>query len=60
LFKHHIPDSSIAEIREDTNKAWGPGSDRFKQRIQKKMGKRVEPKAKGGDRRSEIFKTNRV
>lgn len=59
LFKHHIPESSVAEIREATNKAWVLGNDRFKQRIQQKLERRVEPAAKGGDRKSEQFKINR-
>ena len=58
LFKHRIPESSIAEIREATNKAWVLGDDRFKQRIQEKLDRRVEPKTKGGDRKSEKFKIN--
>lgn len=60
LFKNRIPETSIAEIREATNKAWVLGNDRFKQRIQAKLDRRVEPKAKGGDRKSEKFKINRV
>ena len=60
LFKQRIPNDSLTEIREVTNKAWVLGNDRFKQRIQKKLGRRVAPKAKGGDRRSEKFKINQV
>ncbi len=60
LFKHHIPESGVAEIRDATNKAWVLGNDRFKRRIQQKLGRRVEPAAKGGDRKSEQFKINRV
>jgi len=60
LFKHHIPEKSLTEIREATNKAWVLGNDRFKQRIQKKLERRVEPEARGGDRKSEQFKINRV
>lgn len=60
LFKHHIAESSLAEIREATNKAWALGSDRFKQRIQKQLERRVQPSAKGGDRKSEKFMINRV
>jgi putative transposase len=59
LFKHHIPESSVAEIREATNKAWVLGNDRFKQRIQQKLERRVEPAAKGGDRKSEQFRSIR-
>ena len=60
LFKHHLPESSIDEIREATNKAWVLGSDRFKQRIQKQMERRVAPNERGGDRRSEKYNINRV
>jgi len=60
LFKHRIPESGLQEVREATNKAWVLGNDRFKQRIQKQLARRVEPNAKGGDRKSEKFKINRV
>ena len=60
LFKQRIPKDSLTEIREATNKAWVLGNDRFKQRIQKKLGRQVEPRLKGGDRKSEKCKTNRV
>ena len=60
LFKHHIAESSMNEIREATNKAWVLGNDRFKLRILKQLARRVEPNAKGGDRKSEIFRINRV
>jgi putative transposase len=60
LFKHRLAESSLAEIREATNKAWVLGSDRFKQRIQKQLERRVQPSAKGGDRKSEKFRINRV
>lgn len=60
LYMHHISEKSITEIREATNKAWVLGTDRFKQRIQQQLDRRVEPKAKGGDRKSEQFKINRL
>ncbi|MDO8412451.1 MAG: transposase, partial [Gallionellaceae bacterium] len=60
LFKYRISESSLAEIREATNKAWVLGNDRFKQRIQQQLARRVDPVAKGGDRKSEQFKVNRV
>lgn len=60
LFKSHIPESSLNEIRDATNKAWVLGNDRFKQRIQKQLERRVEPNARGGDRKSEKFRINRV
>jgi putative transposase len=55
LFQHQLSENSITEIREATNKAWVLGNDRFKQRIQEQLGRRVEPKARGGDRKSEQF-----
>jgi putative transposase len=60
LFNHHISEASLSEIRTATNKAWVLGNDRFKQRIQAKLDRRVEPMARGGDRKSEKFKINRV
>ena len=60
LFKHHIAETSMDEIREATNKAWILGNDRFKQRIQKQLDRRVEPSVRGGDRKSDRFKINGV
>jgi putative transposase len=60
LFDHQISEQSIHEIREATNKAWVLGNEQFKQNIQKKLKRPVEPAVKGGDRRSEQFKINRV
>ncbi len=59
LFKHHIPEKRITDIREATNKAWVLGNDRFKQRIQKHVERRIEPAVRGGDRKSEQFRINR-
>jgi putative transposase len=56
LFKHHLTPDSLIEIRNATNKAWVLGSDHFKQRIAKQLSRRVQPSAKGGDRKSEKFK----
>lgn len=60
LFKHHISDGRIADIRDATNKAWVLGNDRFKKRIQRQIARQVEPRVRGGDRKSETFKINRV
>jgi len=60
LFKYHISEQSLTEIREATNKSWVLGSDRFKQRIQRQLDRQVEPAAKGGDRKSEQFRKSRV
>ena len=60
LFKHHVAEKSINEIRDATNKGWVLGSDRFRQRLQKQQERRVAPSPRGGDRKSEQFKINRV
>lgn len=60
LFKHRIPESNLEEIRAATNKAWVLGNDRFKQRIQKQLARRVAPSARGGDRKSEKFRITRA
>jgi putative transposase len=60
LFKRQLSENTITDIREATNKAWVLGNDQFKQRIQEQLGRRVEPKARGGDRKSKLFNSNRV
>lgn len=56
LFEHHIPDLTLTEIRDATNKAWVLGENRFKQQIEQQTGRRAEPLAKGGDRKSKRFR----
>lgn len=56
LFKVHISERALNDIREATNKAWILGSSHFKERIEKQLGRHVEPKAKGGDRKSEVYR----
>lgn len=60
LFASHLPEQVVAEIRDATNKAWVLGNDHFKQRIQDQLNRRIEPKARGGDRKSLEFKANSV
>ena len=55
LFRHHIAERTLEELREATNKAWGLGNDRFKKKIEAKLDRHVSPKAKGGDRKSKAF-----
>jgi putative transposase len=56
LFKHHIPELTLQEIRDGTNKAWVLGENRFKQQIEQQTGRRAIPLARGGDRKSNSFK----
>lgn len=56
LFKGHIDDKTLDEIRSATNKAWVLGNDRFKARIAGQLARRIEPKSRGGDRRSAAYR----
>jgi len=56
LFDSHILKSDIEEIRTATNKAWVLGNDRFKAEVEELMNRQVQPKPRGGDRRSEAYK----
>lgn len=60
LFNQAIADTQIHEIRDATNKAWVLGDSRFRERIQLQLTRRVEPAARGGDRKSAQYKANRV
>lgn len=59
LFDSQIDEKTVSDIREATNKAWVLGSGHFKELIEKKIGRSVSPKAKGGDRKSDEYKKNR-
>ncbi|ESS74150.1 hypothetical protein MGMO_1c00050 [Methyloglobulus morosus KoM1] len=59
LYLKGIPEQSINDIRAATNKSWVLGNDRFRQRIQVQLNRRAEPKARGGDRKSEQYKAGR-
>lgn len=50
LFRSHLPETALNDIREATNKAWVLGNDRFKDKLDKL--RQATPKARGGDRRS--------
>ena len=47
LFRHHLSGETLDAIREATNKAWVLGSDKFKDRLAKKLERRVEPLPRG-------------
>ncbi len=55
LFKSHIDEAMLQEIREATNKAWVLGNDCFKQQVEAMMIRQVSPKSRGGDRKSDAF-----
>lgn len=56
LFNHHIPKQTLEDIRSATNKAWVLGNDQFKDKIEKLIGRQVQAKSRGGDKRSQKYK----
>lgn len=58
LFRSLIPEKTLEEIREATNKSWVLGSMRFKKRMSKKLKRPVESSGQGGDRKSEEYIEN--
>ena len=62
LFKTHILESTLDEIRIATNKAWVLGNDYFKDSIEQQLNRQAKPKDKGGDRKSKKYREqiNRV
>jgi len=55
LFRSRIPEMTLEALREATNKAWVMGSERFKARISKQVGRPVESSGHGGDRKSKEY-----
>lgn len=47
LFRQHLSGETLDAIREATNKAWVLGSDKFKDRLAKKLERRVAPLPRG-------------
>ena len=56
LFKTHIGERTLAEIRESTNKAWVLGSRHFKEQIEQLANRPIAPKGRGGDRKSAAYR----
>ncbi|MGR9037952.1 MAG: transposase [Gammaproteobacteria bacterium] len=56
LFASQIPKTEIEDIREATNKAWVLGDDRFKAKLERLINRQIQPKPRGGDRRSHSFR----
>ncbi len=60
LFAIGIKETTLDAIREPTNKVWVLDSESFKEKISHKLNSPSSPKAKGGDRKSQNYKINRV
>ncbi len=56
LFKHHIPEYTIKEIRDSINKSWVLGDNRFKAQIEEQTGLKASPGPRGGDRKSQHYR----
>lgn len=56
LFKAHISERQLEEIREATNKEWVLGSDYLKAKIEQQLQRRTTPLPKGGDRKSKNWR----
>jgi len=55
LFRSSIADTTLAAIREATNKAWILGSEEFKHKLEKTVNRPVVSCGQGGDRKSEAY-----
>lgn len=55
LFKAHISQKTLEEIRESTNKAWVLGSNHFKEKIESQLNRPTSPTPRGGDRKSKKY-----
>ena len=56
LFDAMIPEYTLKEIRNSVNYAWVLGDERFKKQIEKKTGRPVSPRKRGGDRKSKRYR----
>jgi len=50
------PDYTLEEIRHSIDRARVLDNERFKPQIEKQMGKRVSPLARGGERRLDEYR----
>jgi putative transposase len=55
LFEKKIPEYVLEEIRESVNRSWVLGFERFRKQIEKRTGRSISPKARGGDRKSKKY-----
>lgn len=55
LFRHHLDQAALDEIRETVNKGLVLGSERFKSEIEANLERRVRPGKVGRKRRTEML-----
>ena len=58
LVEVDVPQKTIEKIREATNKSWVLGSEYFKEIIEGKINRPMNPRGRGGDRKSKNYKSN--
>lgn len=56
LFRHRISESTLTLIRDNTNKAWILGDNKFIRSIEKKLNRLGSSKGHGGDRKSDEYR----
>jgi len=56
LFKDHIPARTLEEIRDASNKGWVLGSPHFIRRIEARLKRSAQKRARGGDHKSKTFR----
>jgi putative transposase len=54
LFRHHLDDAALREIRVALNQEVAIGSDRFKEEIEKSLSRRTQPASRGRPRKASI------
>jgi putative transposase len=59
LFRVHIDEKTLKDIRQSTQKGWALGNDKFKDEIEQLIERRTRPLSRGGDRRSVEFQKQR-
>jgi putative transposase len=57
LFRNHIAQKTLDEIRYATNRAWVLGDDRFKRRVERHLERQIAPRPRGGDHKSADFRS---
>jgi putative transposase len=57
LFRRRIGAATLDDIRAATNKGWVLGTERFRKAVEEALDRPTAPRPKGGDRRSEAYRT---
>ena len=58
FFKYPLQQEAIDRLRSAVRRCRVLGDDKFKQTVSAKLNRYIDPKAKGGDRKSKIYQIN--